>query len=113
MFGTLVSAMQTGVAVSGNSITGTLKYVNSGSQAAYWGAGNFLCLKFTKDTDATSIKVGLAPSAGSGLVELDADMNAQLKITDKNTQKLKVVQSRAGEEKTWVYDLSGLVCQTS
>lgn len=112
MWGTPVSDMQSGVTVSGTNITGTLKYLDTGVPAEYWGAGNFLNLKFTKDPDATSIKVGLTNSRGSGMVELDADMNAMLKISDKDTQKLKVVQSRTGEEKTWLFDLSGLVCET-
>lgn len=112
MWGTPVSDMQTGVTVSGTSVTGTLKYLSTGAPAEWWGAGNFLNLKFTKDSDATSIKVGLTNSRGSGLVELDKDMNAMLKISDKTTQRLKVVQSRPGEEKTWLFDLSGLVCET-
>lgn len=96
----------------GGKITGTLKYLESGSIASYWGAGNFLVLKFVKDSDATSIKVGLSPSYGGGLVELDEDMNGVFKITNKDTQKFKVVQSRAGETKTWTFDLSGLVCES-
>lgn len=112
MWGTPVSEMQTGVTVSGQNITGTLKYLDTGVPAEYWGAGNFLNLKFVKDSDATSIKVGLTNSRGSGMVELDSDMNAMLKISDKIEQKLKVVQSRTGEEKTWIFDLSGLVCET-
>lgn len=112
MWGTPVSDMQTGVTVSGTSITGTLKYLDTGVPAEYWGAGNFLNLKFTKDSDATSIKVGLTNSRGSGMVELDEDMNAMLKISDKDNQKLKVIQSRPGEEKTWIFDLSGLTCET-
>ena len=112
MWGTPVSDMQTGVTVSGQNITGTLKYLDTGVPAEYWGAGNFLNLKFVKDPDATSIKVGLTNSRGSGMVELDEDMNAMMKISDKNTQQLKVVQSRTGEEKTWFFDLTGLVCET-
>lgn len=49
---------------------------------------------------------------GSGLVSLDPDGLALLKLTDINTQKLKVVQSRTGEEKTWMFDLSGLTLST-
>lgn len=112
MWGTPVSEMQTGVTVSGQNITGTLKYLDTGVPAEYWGAGNFLNLKFVKDPDATSIKVGLTNSRGYGMVELDEDMNAMMKISDKNTQQLKVVQSRTGEEKTWFFDLTGLVCET-
>lgn len=112
MWGTQVSDMQSGVAISGQSITGTLKYLDTGVPAEWWGAGNFLNLKFTKDSHATSIKVGLTNSRGTGMVELDEDMNAMMKISDKNSQKLKVVQSRTGEEKTWLFDLSGLTCET-
>lgn len=95
--------------VTGRSITGTLHKLTSGALVTTWGAGHFIALKFTKDSDATSIKVGLSPSAGSGMMELDSDYDAVLKITDKDRQILKVVQSRTGEEKEWTFDLSGLV----
>lgn len=98
--------------VSNGAITGTLHKLTSGSLVTTWGQGYFLALKFTKDSDATSIKVGLSPSAGSGLVELDSDYDAVMKITDKNTQKVKVVQSRTGESKEWLFDISGLVLST-
>lgn len=111
MFGTLVSDIQTGVAVNGNKITGTLKYLDSGDIATYWGAGNFLALKFADiDPEATSVKVGLDPSEGSGLVELlgDPDMNGVFKITDKATQKFKVVSSTSARTTTQTFDLSEL-----
>lgn len=73
-----------------------------------WGEGYFIGLKFTPDSDATTTKVGLAPSAGTGLVALDPDNLAIFKLTDISKQKLKVVSSRTGEEKTWFFDLSGL-----
>ena len=73
-----------------------------------WGAGYFIGLHFTPDSDATVTKVGLSPSAGSGLVALDPDGLALLKLTDINTQKVKVVSTRTGEEKSWLFDLSGL-----
>lgn len=78
-----------------------------------WGAGYFIGLHFTPDSDATVCKVGLVPSAGSGLVALDEDGLALLKLTDINTQKLRVVQSRTGEEKEWTFDLSGLTLADS
>ena len=66
-------------------------------------------MKFTKDEQATSIKVGMSPSYGSGLVELDpADYEAVGKVEDKDAQFVKVVQSRTGEKKDWLFDLSGL-----
>lgn len=100
--------MQSGVTISGDKITGTLIKQTSGVPAEWWGAGYFIGLKFTPDSDATVTKVGLAPSAGSGMVALDEDNLAMFKLTDIATQRLKVVSSRPGEEKTWFFDLSGL-----
>ena len=100
--------MQTGVTVSGDKITGTLHKLTEGVPAEWWGAGWFLGLKFTPDSDATDTKVGLSPSAGSGLVSLDEDGLAMFKLTDIQNQKVKVVSTRPGEEKTWFFDISGL-----
>ncbi|SCW26556.1 hypothetical protein SAMN05660484_00017 [Eubacterium ruminantium] len=105
--------MQSDVAVSGNKITGTLIKQTTGVPAEYWGPGYFIGLKFTPDSDATTTKVGLSPSMGSGLVALDEDNLAMFKITDKDGQKLKVVSTRTGEEKTWLFDLTGLTFSDS
>lgn len=100
--------MQSGVTVSGNNITGTLIKQTSGQIVTDWGQGYFIGLKFTPDLDATVTKVGLVPTAGSGMVALDEDNLAMFKLTDITTQKLRVVSSRPGEEKMWEFDLSGL-----
>lgn len=99
--------------MSGSSITGTLIKQTSGAIVDYWGQGYFIGLKFTPDSDATTTKVGLAPSAGSGMVALDPDNLAMFKLTDINSQRLKVVSLRTGEEKTWFFDLSGLTLSDS
>ena len=116
MFGYHVSDLQNSdVAVNGSKITGTLKYVADGELADYWGAGNFLALKFDDiDADATSVMVGLDPSEGSGLVEIinDPDKNGAFKITNKNTQKFKVVQTVGDRTLTQTFDLSGLTLET-
>lgn len=80
----------------------------SGQIVTDWDQGYFIGLHFTPDSDATVTKVGLTPSAGSGLVALDPDGLALLKLTDITSQRLKVVSSRTGEEKEWFFDLSGL-----
>lgn len=101
--------MQTNVTVSGNSITGTLHKQTSGQIVTDWGQGYFIGLHFTPDSDATVTKVGLVPSAGTGLLPLDPSDNlAMFKLTDINTQRLRVVSTRTGEEKIWNFDLSGL-----
>lgn len=116
MFGTDVSDIQSGVSVSGNAITGTLKYLDTGDIAEYWGDGNFIALKFTNiDPNATSVKVGLDPSYGNGLVEIidDPDRNGVFKITDKDTQVFKVVTTTSSGTQADTYTLSGLTCEAS
>lgn len=116
VFGTRVSNLQSNISVSGDAITGTLKYLDSGALAEDWGAGNFLCLKFSDVPEsATSVKVGLDPSEGSGLVELlgDPDMNGVFKITDKDTQKFKIVTTNGYKTNVQTFDLSGLTCNES
>lgn len=116
IFGTAVSDIQTGITVGDGTITGTLKYVSTGALATDWGAGNFIALKFSDiDNRATSVKVGLEPSQSSGLVELmgDPDMNGVFKITNKDTQKFKVVVTDGLNVAVKTYDLSGLTVEDS
>ena len=106
--------MQTGLSVADGAITGTLKYLDSGEIAEYWGAGNFMALKFTPGEDATSVRVGMVPSAsGMDLVELDEDLNGVFKVTDKDTQVFRVVSTDGTHTKTTDYSLSGLTCNQS
>ena len=106
-----VSDMQEDIVVGEDKITGVLKFVKGGiaPSGILAGDGYFLALKFSDvDASATSKKVGLVPSAGSGLVELDSDMNAFMKISDINSQIFEVVitdGTRSGVQK---FDLSGL-----
>lgn len=70
------------------------------------------------DPDATSIKIGLRPTYisgeavddDSGLVEAvnDPDKNGVFRISDKDTQKLIVVQSNAQHSLRQEFTLSGL-----
>ena len=116
LFDHLVSSFQgADVAVSGNSIVGTLKFIEGGLAASgpLAGDGHFLALKFTNiDSDATSVKVGLDPSQGTGLVELinDPDKNGVFKIHDNN-QVFKVVQKNATAEKVQIFSLANLVLE--
>lgn len=76
-----------------------------------------MALAFTDNSDgeAASIKVGLQPSQGSGLVELDEDMDGVFKVTDKDAQKLRVAATDASglNRVTTDYDLSGLTLADS
>lgn len=120
VFGKKVSELQTGVQVADGAITGTLKFIEGGlaESGPLAGDGNFMCLKFIDPNDADSIKVGLDPSLGTGLVELvgDPDMNGVWKVTglvEGVQQVFKVVTTVNGVVKTQTFDLSGLVLNES
>lgn len=88
--------------------------MDSGEIAEYWGAGNFVVLKFSDiDAHATSVKVGLIPSAGSGLVELinDPDKNGVFKVSDKYNQKIAVITSDGTNTVSQYYDLKDLITE--
>lgn len=103
------------MSVSGDAITGTLKYVSAGALPGYWGAGNFLVLNFSAidTTGLTSLKVGLTNSQGSGLVEAlgDDDMNVSCKITNKATQKFVIEATDGTHVARREWDLSGLTVE--
>lgn len=120
VFGHLVSALQSDVAVTGNKITGTLNFIEGGlaQTGPLAGDGHFLAVKFTdtNNTGYANIKAGLSPTAGTGLVTLDGDYNAVFKVAgvlNGRQQVLKVVTTVNGESKVQVYDLSGLNLATS
>ena len=114
LFGTKVSDMQEDVEVADDAITGTLKYLDSGDLVTTWGAGNFMAFNFVNNdfSKYSSVKVGMDPSQGSGLVEIidDPDKNGVFKVTNKDTQVFKIVSTDAetGEINTQTFDLSGL-----
>lgn len=116
LFGTLVSDMQSDVEVAGGKITGILNFIAGGiaESGPLAGDGNFLALKFSDiDENATSVKVGLDPSAGTGLVEIidDPDKNGVFKVSS-NEQKFKVVTTDGTKTTTQVFDLSDLLLET-
>ena len=113
VFGHRVSSFQTGVTVSGDEITGKLKFIEGGlAESGYLsGDGYFLALNWSEpEQGVTSIKLGLNPSIESGLVEgiNDPDRIIVCKVTDKNTQDFYVVQSDGTHKLTQGFNLSGL-----
>jgi hypothetical protein len=105
---------QSDVTVTGDKITGTLTFIEGGlaETGPLSGDGYFLALKWSDPAEGvTSLKVGLIPSEGTGLVECidDTDRNGVFKITDKNKQKLVLIQSGNGRVNVQNFDLSGLV----
>lgn len=115
LFGVNVSDMQEDVSISGKNITGVLKYL-AGSNAITdrWGEGYFFAFTLADAgndfTKYDSVKVGVQPSQGSGLVEIidDPDKNGIVKIGDKISQKFVIQLKKGTAVKTQVFDLSGL-----
>lgn len=98
-------------------ISGTLSYIEDGLAPSGYlsGSGNFLALHLdSEDWDIyTSVKVGLYPSEGSGMVEIlsDEDKICVGKITS-NDQVFMVESTDGTLTKTDVYSLSDLVLET-
>ena len=110
--------MQTKLVVADGAITGTLKYIEGGlsPSGALSGSGNFMALRFVDTNHADKVEVGLVPSAGTGFVELDVDMNAVFKVSgilDGKQQVLKVKTTVGTIEKVQTFDLTGLVLNQS
>ena len=109
---------QSDVAVENGVISGTLAFIEGGlsPDGPLAGDGYFLALKWSDpDAAATSLKVGLVPSAsGMDLQECidDTDRNGVFKITDPSTQVFKMVSSSEGHKTTQVFKLTGLVLET-
>lgn len=114
-WGTKAEDMQSSLTVGTKKITGTLKKLTTGQLVTDWGEGYFMALQFDADdfVDATSVKVGLTPSEGSGLVELlgDPDMNGVFKVTDKSAQKFTVQITTAAKTESRFWDLSELTLE--
>lgn len=118
LFDVDVDDMQSNISFGNGKVTGTLKYL-SGSNAItdVWGEGYFLCFNMTDSTwtGYTSVKVGVTPSAGSGLVEIinDPDKNGFVKVSDKAQQLFTIVSTKGGVTKTKAYSLADLVLEES
>lgn len=100
-------------AVTGDQITGKLYEMTDESKVIVKdkGKGYYVCIKVTDiDADATSVKIGLEPSMGSGLVEIidDPDKAGIFKVTYKESQILKVIQSNDTCKRTQCFSLAGL-----
>lgn len=90
------------------ALVGTVKKLSSGVLPDYWGAGNFMALKFIIiDPDVTpeKVKVGI-----KNQVALDNDLIAAIKIEDK-LLPFKVITTIDGYEYEDDYNLYGLTLQ--
>lgn len=106
---------QSDIAVNDGEVTGELKFIEGGLSPSgpLAGDGYFLALKFSNFASGltyANVKVGLVPSSTSmAPVTLDSDCDVVFKITDKDSQKVRVVQSdSAGHKNVQLIGLSRL-----
>ena len=112
LFGKSVTDLQENAVVRGNKVFGTVKYIADYSAAGYGDgedSGNYLVLHCAvpgeDDVTITSELVG----GVHGPVTLDDDGIVITRITNKNTQTIKVTASKDGYESvTKTFRLNGL-----
>lgn len=102
--------------VANGKVTGSLQFIEGGlaPSGPLAGDGYFLALKWSNPQETvTSLKVGIIPSQGSGLVEAidDTDRNGVFKVTDKTSQDIVLIQRDGKNTKTQTLDLSGLTLE--
>lgn len=113
LFGKTVNELQENIRVSGDKITGMLKYVThytGFSSVSEDQAGHYLALKISDTPEGSSTTVEVVGGT-KGPVTLDEDMNIVLRIQDKNTQKVKVVTTMDDDTNIKVFDLTGLTLE--
>ena len=92
-------------AVIDRAIIGSVKKLSSGVLPDYWGAGNFMALRFViidPDVSPSDVKVGI-----KNTVALDNDLIAAIKIEDK-TKPFRVITTIDGYDYEDDYNLNGL-----
>ena len=115
MLGKKPADLQTGITISEDSITGTLKHVTNytgyDNSVVEQQSGNYIALKFDvkpADTITTVEVVG----GTKGPVELKEDKTFIGRIANKDKETIKVTCKNNTETLTKTYSLKGLTLQT-
>ena len=118
-YGKTGNDLQTNVNVSRTAVTGTLKYVTGytgfNSSEPIEQEGNYLALDFSTDMDAQGATVTVELVGGTkGAVQLTHpdDMFCVFRVTNKDTQNIRVKATKDGATSTRELDLSGLVLES-
>lgn len=116
LFGKSVSDLQSDVVITSTGISGTLNYVTgytgfSGDVSEQ--KGNYLALHVDTKEPVDSITVELLGGSLGHAVTLDSDRIIVIRITDKDTQKVKVVVNKEGMQQVKTYSLTGLTLNES
>ena len=113
-YGKQAKDLQSDIVISDDTITGTLNYVTGYEQFnpsdKSEQSGNYIALSLTSDEDA-EIKTQLI-GGNKGEIIID-DGFCVYRITDHESQKIKVSVTKGEDVVTKTYDLSGLTCKES
>lgn len=111
VLGKSVRDLQYKMTVFENNVAGTLNYIENFtgySQDTSENSGNFMALKFTAPSDATTT----VQYTGRNATELDSDMICVFRVTSPN-DTITVTTTRNGESLTKVLSLKGLTLKTA
>lgn len=116
MFGKSATDLQSDIEIEETAITGTLNYVTgytgfSGEVSEQ--SGNYLAIHCEADSLVDSITVELVGGTVGHPVTLDNDGLAVLRITNKDTQSIKIIATKGEVKEVKKYSLSGLTLNTA
>ena len=111
VLGKTVAELQSGVTISGSTISGTLNNIDgytgfSGNVAEQ--SGHYLVLRADTGNASDTITVELIGGTVGHPVTLDSDRNIVLRIANTSTQSVKVVATDGKHTVTKSYSLTGL-----
>lgn len=111
VLGKTVAELQSGVTISGSTISGTLNNIDgytgfSGNVAEQ--SGHYLVLRADTGNASDTITVELIGGTVGRPVTLDSDRNIVLRIANTSTQSVKVVATDGKQTVTKSYSLTGL-----
>ena len=111
VLGKTVAELQSGVKISGSTISGTLNNIDgyigfSGNVAEQ--SGHYLVLRADTGNASDTITVELVGGTVGHPITLDSDRNIVLRIANTSTQSVKVVATDGKHVVTKSYSLTGL-----
>lgn len=116
LLGKAAAELQSSIVIEEDEIVGTLNYVTGYTGFSNVTAdqeGNYLALKVsTVPENGVTTTVELVGGT-KGPVTLDDDRNIVLRITNKDTQSIKVVATKDKQSITKTYGLTGLTLASS
>ena len=113
MYGKKADEIQEGIEVGEDSISGNLKYLldfSEFSSVLTEQEGNFLALKISSNEGAVITTEIVNGTHGPVIV---GDGICVYRITDKDTQSIKITTAKNDESETVIYSLTDLTCDIS